>query len=224
MEEKSVECSIESFHNGEELLATFERKKYDLLFLDILMGELNGIDVGKRVRECDLDTEIIYCTSSKDFLMASYEVFALGYILKPFSMLQVGRLIDYFLYKNRITSTQFVAVKTGSVQRKIYFKEIIYVESMNKVVFFHTISNGEIRVYGKLNDFEKELDDRKFLRCHQSYIINMDYIARMSDNEFVTLTNSLIPIRRRERKLIRDKYYEYLNRRTEAEIFEEHLM
>lgn len=207
--ERGMEYEIHLFGNGEALLEQMKDRKYQLIFLDILMEEMDGIEIGKKIRESDLDTEIIYCTSSREFLLASYEVFALGYVLKPYDIMQIGRLLDYFCYKHKIVPTKCLSVISHFVNRKIYFNEIVYVESMNKVVIFHTTTSGEIKVYDKLGNIEKQLLDDKFLRCHQSYIINIDFVARMDENEFITITNNIIPIRRRDRKNIRDRYHQY---------------
>ncbi len=208
--ENGIESDIDVFDSGEALLAEYKEKKYQLIFLDIMMGEMNGIDVGKEIRQHDFDTEIIYCTSSQDFLLASYEVFAMGYVLKPYDMLQIGKLIEYFCYKHEIDATKYLTVKSNFIERKIFFREIVFVESMDKVVLFHTNTSGIIKVYDKLGHIDEELSgEDKFLRCHQSYIINLDYVARIVETEFITIMNNLIPIRRRDRKVIRERYYEY---------------
>ena len=96
------------------------------------------------------------------------------------------------------------------LERRIRFREIIYIESMDKVVMFHTVRGEDIKVYDKLSNIEKKLErEKRFLRCHQSFIINMDYVGCMFENEFITITNNYIPIRRRERKQIKERYYEY---------------
>ncbi len=211
--EKGLDYEISTFSKGEELLSAMEKEAFQLLFLDIMMEGIDGIHLGKLIRNHDLDTEIIYCTSSQEFLLASYEVFALGYVIKPYEVVQIGRLLDYFIHKHGISSTKYIMVKSNFMKRKIFFDEIIYVESMNKVVLFQTSSSGEIKVYDKLGNIEKELNNDNFLRCHQSYIINMDFVARMDESEFITITNQVIPIRRKDRKLLRERYYSYMEKK-----------
>lgn len=207
--DRGLDYEVSTFSKGDDLLAAMEQHTFHLLFLDIMMEGIDGIDIGKQIRNYDLDTEIIYCTSSQEFLLASYEVFALGYLLKPYDIVQIGKLMDYFIHKHGISSTKYIMVKSNFMKKKIFFDEIIYVESMNKVVLFHTNTSGEIKVYDKLGNIEKELAEGNFLRCHQSYIINMDYVMRMDESEFITITNQVVPIRRKDRKLLREKYYEY---------------
>lgn len=207
--EKGLEYEVSTFSNGEDLLNAMQEKSFTLLFLDIMMENMDGIDLGKQIRNHDLDTEIIYCTSSQEFLLASYEVFALGYVLKPYDTVQIARLLDYFIHKHGVVSTKYIMVKSNFTKRKIFFDEIIFVESMNKVVLFHTNTSGEIKVYDKLGNIEKELSNGNFLRCHQSYIVNMDFVVRMDETEFITITNQVVPIRRKDRKLLRERYNEY---------------
>lgn len=80
----NLEITVDHFSSGEEFLTQHQPGKYAILFLDIMMGELNGIETGKRIRKIDTELEIIYCSSSMDFTLASYEVFAFGYLVKPF--------------------------------------------------------------------------------------------------------------------------------------------
>lgn len=221
MKEKGIEFQIVSFENGWQLMESYQLIRYQLIFLDIMMEGLNGIDIGKMIREQDYNAEIIYCTSSQDFLLASYEVFAMGYVLKPYDILQIDRLLEFYFCKHDIDAQKYLTVTSNFVERKIYYREIIFVESQDKVVIFHTNTSGEIKVYDKLSNVEEKLTDQKFLRCHQSYIINLDFAARMEENEFVTITNSMIPIRRRDRRHLREKYWEYRgNQHTVLELME----
>ena len=85
-------------------------------------------------------------------------------------------------------------------------------ESDNKVVYIYTNTQGPVKVYNRLNCFEEEVADVRFLRCHQSYFINMDYVVRVEDSDFVMSDKSIIPIRKSGRKLIIKKYEGYLKK------------
>ena len=83
-------------------------------------------------------------------------------------------------------------------------------ESDNKVVYIYTTTHGAVKVYNKLDTFENELSDERFLRCHQSYLVNMQYVAGIVDSDFIMLDDQMIPIRKSGRKLIVKKYEEYI--------------
>ena len=90
-------------------------------------------------------------------------------------------------------------------------------ESDNKVVNIYTTTQGPVKVYNRLNCFEEEMTDMRFLRCHQSYFVNMDYVAGIADSDFIMSDDSMIPIRKSGRKLIVKKYEDYLKKSDEEQ-------
>lgn len=83
-EANDVEVFVSSFASGEELIWNFSDRRYDILFLDILLEELDGIQTGQQIRSMDAKTDIIYCTAMTDFALDAYEVHAKGYLVKPY--------------------------------------------------------------------------------------------------------------------------------------------
>lgn len=156
--DRGLEYEINSFTSGKELVSKYKNHPYDIIFLDILMDDIDGIETGRLIREMDDKVEIVYCTSSKDFAIAAYDVHAMGYLLKPYETLRIGA----------------------------------------------------VKVYSKLDAFEEELSDSRFLRCHQSYLVNMQYVAGIVDSDFIMIDDQMIPIRKSGRKLIVKKYEDYL--------------
>lgn len=93
---RNVEIELEGFADGEELLEDFKKCRYDLLFLDILMEQVDGIEAGKAIREMDAKTEIVYCTSCSTFALEAYEVHARDYLLKPYDPEKIGETLDKY--------------------------------------------------------------------------------------------------------------------------------
>ncbi len=83
-ETNDLEVFVSGFASGEELLCHFSKQRYDILFLDILLEELDGIQTGQQIRSMDAKTDIIYCTAMTDFALDAYEVHAKGYLVKPY--------------------------------------------------------------------------------------------------------------------------------------------
>ena len=92
MKDRGLDFQIETFLSGEELLAGYKNHPSDLIFLDIMMDEIDGIKTGKEIRSLDSKVEIVYCTSSSDFALAAYEVHAMGYLLKPYEPSRIAGL------------------------------------------------------------------------------------------------------------------------------------
>ena len=188
MTDRGLEYNMTPFSNGEGLVAGYKNHPFDLIFLDVMMNEIDGIETGKLIRQMDKNVEIVYCTSSSDFAIAAYEVHAMGYPQK---------------------NQNYIEVKSRRKSLIIPYKDIINMESDNKVVYIYTTTQGIVKVYNKLDVFEKELSDDRFLRCHQSYLVNMQYVAGLVDSDFIMINDKMIPIRKSGRKLIVKKYEEF---------------
>ena len=208
--DRGLEYNINSYTSGRELVAGYKNHPSDIIFLDILMDDIDGIETGRLIREMDDKVEIVYCTSSKDFAIAAYDVHAMGYLLKPYEILRIGAVIDYYVQKHPQKNHNFIEVKSKRKPLIIPYKDIIHMESDNKVVYIYTTTQGIVKVYNKLDAFESELSDSRFLRCHQSYLVNMQYVVSVVDSDFIMIDDQMIPIRKSGKKLIVKKYEDYL--------------
>lgn len=217
MEDRGLEFQVDTFENGESLVDGYNNYPYNLIFLDIMMGEIDGMEVGRQIREMDSAVEIVYCTSSKDFAIAAYEIHALGYLLKPYESGKIGAIIDYYVQKHPQKDLNYIEVKSQRKSVIIPYKDIIYMESDNKVVYIHTTKQGTVKVYNKLDFFEEQIKDERYLRCHQSYLVNLNYVAGMVDSDFIMLNDDVIPIRKSGRKLLIKKYQDFLKKSLEQE-------
>jgi len=217
MKERGLSFQIDVYENGEKLVSSYGNHPCDLIFLDIVMGGIDGIETGRKIREMDSKVEIVYCTSSEDFAIAAYEIHAMGYLLKPYEPGRIGAVIDYYVQKHPQQNQNFIEVKSHRKSVIIPYKDIIYMESDNKVVYIHTTTQGDVKVYNRLDLLEAEISDERFLRCHQSYFVNMQYIAGLVDSDFIMITDSMIPIRKSGRKLIIKHYEEFLKENLQKE-------
>lgn len=210
MGDRGLDFEVDIYQNGEGLVTNYKNHPYDLIFLDIMMGEMDGIEAGKIIRRIDDNVEFVYCTSSSDFAIAAYEVHAMGYLVKPYEPGRIGAVIDYYVHKHPQKNQNYIEVKSKRKSLIIPYKDIIHMESDNKVVYIYTTTQGIVKVYNKLDKFEAELSNSSFLRCHQSYLVNIRYIVGMVDSDFIMIDNRLIPIRKSGRKLIVKRYEDYL--------------
>ena len=201
MQERGLTFQLGVFESGEALMQDYEKNPFDLIFLDIMMNGLDGLETGRRIRKVDVQAEIIYCTSSKDFAIAAYEIHAMGYLLKPYEPGRIGAVIDYYMLKHPQENR----------------KDILFMESDNKVVYIHTTTQGDVKVYNRLDVLEAEVQDERFLRCHQSYLLNLQYVAGIVNSDFIMIDDSMIPIRKSGRGLIVRRYKEYLKEMLQRE-------
>ena len=187
---------IREYESGDALVAEAKEEylKMDLLFLDIHMEGIDGIETARQLRRIGWRIPIIFLTESPEYAVESYEVQAAGYLVKPYSEEQLKETLE--------------PIKSKRQQRYPYVDDIIYSESDKHQVTVHLVDGSEIRTTEKLGDMEAKIRDPRFLRCNQSYLVNMDYIADVEE-DFILSDQTRIPIRVRGRKEMLDTYNAY---------------
>ena len=206
---KPISNEIIQYENGMDLLHDVEDDMwFDIIFLDIYMNDLLGIDVAHKLRSLGYRGHIIFLTATADFAVDSYEVEALGYLLKPQSFEKLSQVMDR---ATREMTTNTYQVKKHSKIIRVPYHEILYVESMNSKCIMHCCDDQSYVIYKRLTNIEHELNDERFLRCHQSYLVNMDYIQQV-DSQFTLVTGDVVAIRQRDLKAIRQTALDYLDK------------
>lgn len=205
--DKSVIYHVVSYSTGQDLIYDVEEgEKYNIVFLDIYLDLILGIDVARKLRKLAYDGAIVFLTSTPEFAVDSYDVMADGYLLKPHSSEKLAMVMDRIL-TGYASDTYQVKFRNKIIQ--IPFNEITFVESSNTKCILHRTNKEVYTVYRKLDEIEAELCDKRFLRCHQSYIVNMAYIASV-DTKFTLKSGDIVMIRRRELTYIKQQYIDYV--------------
>lgn len=185
---------------------------FDVIFLDIYMDDDLGIDIAHRLRDQNYDGEIVFLTASADFAIDGYKVSAAGYILKPLS---IEKLNDVLTRVSRNIHEETYAIRQRSALIRVPLSEIMYVESNNNRCILHRSNGTDYTIYKRLGQIEEELTDKRFLRCAQSYIVNMDYVQSV-DKMFHLTTGEVVLIRQRSLKAIKETYFNYMKERRRS--------
>jgi DNA-binding LytR/AlgR family response regulator len=194
-------CKLSVFNSGADFLKTFYSGKYDLIFLDIYMEGPDGIKTAESIRETDSDAVIAFATSSPEHTRAGFRVKALKYLDKPVTAGDVEETLELALtMKTKKKSRPFITVTlSGGNVSDVPTDGIMYLEIKNNVVEIHT-SSGILTTShsARLGKFEKLLPSPPFLRCHRSYIVNLDYVLNPDKeiNAFIMKNGSRTDIRR----------------------------
>ena len=208
-----LEIKLEPFEDPEKFLDEFERGKFDLILLDIIMETMNGIQAAQRIREIDRDCSIIFVTSSEDFLIDGYSVFAIGYFLKPIQDHEgdLKRTFEFILPKILEKNRTLKVMAIGNLKLDIPFKEILLVDiSPNHKVRIVTV-NQEIFTTMNYRDCQEILlQDQRFLECHYRIIINMDRVQSMKSEDFILSNGIKVPMSQRYRRESKLAYMNYL--------------
>ena len=198
------------FEKGEDLLAEYmdELRVFDIIFMDIFMSGENGMQISKKIRQYSENVKIIFMSTSPEFALESYDVFAFGYLLKPLDHEKLRTLLDKYIKEVEANEKSLTINIKGRIHN-IRYADIVYMESKTTAVIIHALHKERYKIYDKLDNIELRLENRRFLRCHQSYIVNMDHVSSV-DTEFRTKTDDRVLIRKRSLREIREKYYKYI--------------
>lgn len=194
---QNSQFEIFTFTSGSELLNC--KIKFNLIFLDIEMSGLSGMDVAKKLREMKSDCYLVFITVLSEYVFDSFEVAASDYLLKPVDFSRLHRTLDriYNLLKQENNDNLIIFSKLNGC-KSIPLKDIFYCETINHKMFIHTKDNI-IEHYIKMEELEIKLND-SFFKCHRSYLVNLKYVYGF-EKDFALLHNGIqIPVSRLRRQ------------------------
>lgn len=208
--EKEPGFQYDSFSNAIDLLEAMKRNSYHVLFLDVLMPGLNGMEAAREIRCFDKEIKIIFLTSSKEFAVESYAVDAHYYMLKPGTTQKLFPILDkIFLEAQR--GEDSLQVKSAAGLMRIPFGKIEFLEVFSKKLRFHLVDGTIKELRGALSDFEEELLSRQeFIKVHRSYIVNMSSVRALNSKALTSYAGQEVPISRLLYGQVREAYMQYL--------------
>ena len=189
VEERQPESRIEAYATGEELLAS--GKRFDIVFLDIQMEGMNGIEAARCLREKNAnlgveDTVLVFITGIRDYVFDALDLYAFQYLLKPIDEDKFAEVLERAVreaVKKKERRVLFIKSRNLTLDQS----EILYIESRAKKVEIHTAGAAQaVEIYAAMDELEGQLGEN-FYRCHRAYIVNMDCITEY-DGESITLT------------------------------------
>ncbi len=175
---KNAEFEVTHYPNAVDFLnKPFD--KFDLIFLDIEMPEINGIEAAKKIRKKNEDIMIVFVTNMAQYALESYEVHAYDFILKPVNYdsfsIKFERCVNALAHK--LMKKEIVLVY-GTAKRKVDVGDITFIESSNHNVIVHFIG-GEFRMRSTLASFEKQLRGCHFVYCNACYLVNLKWVKEL---------------------------------------------
>lgn len=195
------------YDSGETLAADMDDGDLhvELIFLDIYMDGMNGIDTAKKLRALNCSAEIVFLTASSEHALESYEVQASGYLVKPISIDKLTVLLDHLL---GIGLRKRIEVKSRRQYRYPYVSDIMYIEGTGHKSSIYLADGSQITTTEKISTLSEMIDSELFIQCHQSYLVNMNYIADI-DKDIVLSSGVCIPISVRRRTGTIETYHKF---------------
>ncbi|MBQ7577164.1 MAG: response regulator transcription factor [Synergistaceae bacterium] len=211
-----LERSITLYNDGGEFLRAFEPEKFHIIFMDILMNDINGIQTAGQVRLNDSKVLIIFTTSSREFALesffsASVPVRPFDYILKPYDSERLCRTLTEAV-KILESPDPALSVRVSRSTYNIPFRKISAVLSSNHVIEIVMTDNNCLIATMTFNEIENILlADKRFLLCNRGLIINMDSVRSLSKDKevFIMKTGDRYPLRVRGRAKVIEDFTQY---------------
>lgn len=211
-----IEFNITAFSNSFKLMDYIEsspqKDKFDIYMLDVVMPAMKGTEVASCIRKNDEECHIIFITSSPEYAVFSYDVFASGYIVKPIVRQKffdtLDRIIARIILNNKYSHK--ISVKTKNGIKNIMTNKIRFAEYKNHVIEFHMFNGntiysvtGSITISGLMKLLE---NDSNFFMPHRAFIVNLEYVSALEGQNIIMNKAEKIPVSRTSMKDIREKF------------------
>lgn len=192
IEESGIDCVIAEFSNGAELLRNYQG--YEILFLDIDMPVVNGIEAAKRIRRKDRKVKIIYVTGYQDYMQRSFDVHPFSFLVKPVRKgMIIKQLQEALLYSREEEKANTLRLETTEGMEEIAVPDIYYLEYQRRKLRF-VMKQGECMIRGKISEFSEKLIPYGFATPHKSFVVNLYHVKSIRGYDIFMMNGDQIPL------------------------------
>ncbi len=196
-EKNRLDIVISCLDSGESLLFHYGDKpeQIDILYLDILMDKIDGMETARKLRDCGCNAQIIFLTSCEDYVYDAFDVNAVQYLLKNDTSFE--KFEQVFLRAAEMTSTKEEELFTfdfGGETGVIPVNQISYFEIWKRLVTVHYGNGKTAKFYGSMEQLEEKLRGKNFARAHRSYLVHLPYITMFRHQSLLLKTGEDVPV------------------------------
>lgn len=222
LDQEKCKGRIQVFSDAESFLFEWEENRvWDVLFIDIQMPGISGIELAKKIRMKDEAISIIFATGLTDHMQEGYEVSALHYLIKPVDEEKIGRCMERIVKglegrqsgRSMLLEVEETGGKSGGerIMLRILPEKIVYIEAFAHYTEIHA-EEKTYRVRKGIEEWEKRLEDENFVLSHRSYLVNLLYIKQIGKTEIYLDTGACLPLSRRKQKMVYDAFIRFYRR------------
>lgn len=208
LETEKVSNGIFKFGDAISLMSSIENgEKFDILLLDVMMENLNGMELAATLRGQGNEAAIIFISVNRDMALLGYEVSAARYLAKP---IQREKLREALLYccRTRLTPKE-ILLPTADGQRRILVSDLIYIEPWNRGTRLVLVS-GECKTGAKISELEQLLPKDRFAFCHRTLLINLAFVESIRYCELTLKNGQTLPVSKYRQAKIKEDLLRYL--------------
>ncbi len=209
------EVKVYCFTSGEALIAAYDF--FDVIFLDIDMQGIDGIETGRRIRKKDYETKIIYLTSYRDYVAGAFEVHAFQYLLKPVSPAQLTQILEeIFRYLKEPDNRMILDFHTNEGLVCVDAATICYFEFIDRKIRMVTV-NGVYTMRGKISSVYDRTCSLGFSMPHKSFVVNFLHVKNVRNLDIFLDNGDSIPLSQKKQKAWKQELTNYLSERLERQ-------
>ena len=197
---------VHVFHDGLDFIRSTEN--HDIIFLDIQMGTLDGLETARLVRKINKESILVFVTNMAQFAIKGYEVDALDFILKPASIASITYVMDKAMKRLDGGARSQFFLKTSEGTVSLSTNDIRYVEVFDHNLVYHT-AQGDYTVRGRLSDVSEKLDPDKFVLCNRSFIVNLRHVSNVNA-DYLLIGDARISVSKSHRKELMKRFSSFL--------------
>ena len=203
---KNIAAMTHVFSGGLEFIRAPET--HDIVFLDIQMGRLDGLETARLLRKINQESILVFVTNMAQYAIKGYEVDALDFILKPATMDAIVYVMDKAMKRLDAGAGAVFSLKTGEGTVSLSANDITYVEVFDHNLVYHT-TRGEYTVRGRLTDLTGKLDPDRFVMCNRSFIVNLRHVSNVSADHLL-IGGTRISVSKSHRKELMKRFSSFL--------------
>lgn len=204
---KGKDLAVTPLEDGSSLLGG-ALSGYDIIFLDIMLPGLTGMEVAERIRAGDPDVVLVFVTNAAQYAIKGYAVGALDFVLKPVNPYEFLVKLERALERAAQRRQRPITLQTAGGVQVLSSRDILYVETRDRKLFYHT-TRGCFAVRSSMQSAEALLGSLRFVRCNQCYLVNLCHVQSVQ-GDFVTVGRDRLEVSRRQRAAFLEAMLQYV--------------
>lgn len=201
-----------SYTKPAKLLSQFKKESYEVVFLDIEMPEINGLNIAKQLRELDENLIIVFTTSYPEYMQESFDVQPFQFLNKPIAYDDIKKVLTNIIKKISKNMNTIIIIDDNNEKKFVYVKNILYVSVIKERKGFlkYQLYDRSLIAKGTLNSLEPQLLSHGFLSTTRGILVNINQIRSMNNTRVLLKNNEEIPISRRKTKELQKFYTNHI--------------
>jgi DNA-binding LytR/AlgR family response regulator len=205
---EGIEVNLKTYENGKNMISKSNELAFDILFLDIDMPEISGIEIANQIRKNNQFVLIIFITNRDDLVFQSIQYRPFRFIRKNMIQDELPEAVNALVHR-LFNENTFYSIKFNGAVSEIRYIDIVYIESYKHDIFIHT-TNETYRIKSNLSKLEKQFEYFGFIRVHSGYLVNYRYIFSIDKSKIILTNKEEIPLSRHRVDNVKQKLQYYV--------------